>query len=86
MYLNLSDFNEIVECAITNLQVEIEKNSAIVTHDQLPTFLADPIQIIQLFQNLIGNSIKFREKNLYVFIYRQSAKRMNGLFPFTTTA
>jgi signal transduction histidine kinase len=60
--LKLADYNEIVECATANLQVEIEKSSAIVTHDQLPTALADHIQIIQLFQNLIGNSIKFRRE------------------------
>jgi light-regulated signal transduction histidine kinase (bacteriophytochrome) len=60
--LKLADCNDIVECATTNLQVEIEKNRAIVTHDQLPTLLADHIQIIQLFQNLIGNGIKFRRK------------------------
>jgi signal transduction histidine kinase len=60
--LKLADYNDIVECAITNLQVEIEKSSAIVTHDKLPTLLADHIQIIQLFQNLIGNSIKFRRE------------------------
>jgi signal transduction histidine kinase len=58
--LTLTDCNDIIECATTNLQMEIEKNCAIVTHDQLPTLLADHIQMIQLFQNLIGNSIKFR--------------------------
>jgi len=61
--LELADFNDMVECATTNLQVEIEKSCAIVTHDQLPTLLADNIQIIQLFQNLIGNSIKFRRED-----------------------
>jgi signal transduction histidine kinase len=58
--LKLSDCNAMVEIAINNLQMEIEKNYAIVTHDQLPTLLADHIQIIQLFQNLISNAIKFR--------------------------
>jgi signal transduction histidine kinase len=60
--LMLADCNDIVECSTTNLQVEIEKNCAIVTHDLLPILLADHIQIIQLFQNLIGNSIKFRRE------------------------
>ncbi len=57
-----ADCNDIVESSTTNLQVEIEKNRAIVTHDQLPTLLADHTQIIQLFQNLIGNGIKFRRE------------------------
>jgi signal transduction histidine kinase len=60
--LTLADCNDIVECSTANLQAEIEKNCAIVTHDQLPALLADHIQIIQLFQNLIGNSIKFRRE------------------------
>jgi light-regulated signal transduction histidine kinase (bacteriophytochrome) len=60
--LRLADCNNIVEYATTNLQVEIEKSCTIVTHGQLPTLLADHIQIIQLFQNLIGNSIKFRRE------------------------
>ncbi len=61
--LKLTDCNAMVECATNNLQVEIEKNSAIVTHDPLPTLLADHIQVVQLFQNLIGNSIKFRSED-----------------------
>jgi light-regulated signal transduction histidine kinase (bacteriophytochrome) len=31
-----------------------------ITHDALPKVTADPIQLVQLFQNLIGNAIKFR--------------------------
>jgi light-regulated signal transduction histidine kinase (bacteriophytochrome) len=31
-----------------------------VTHDELPTVIADEMQMVQLFQNLIGNAIKFR--------------------------
>jgi light-regulated signal transduction histidine kinase (bacteriophytochrome) len=58
--LKFSDFNEIIEWATINLQTEIEKNFAVVTRDPLPTLLADHIQMVQLFQNLIGNSIKFR--------------------------
>jgi light-regulated signal transduction histidine kinase (bacteriophytochrome) len=62
MDLKLVDCNDIVERATINLQMEIEKNCAVVTYDQLPTLLVDHIQIIQLFQNLIGNSIKFRRE------------------------
>jgi signal transduction histidine kinase len=60
--LRLINCNEIIELASANLQSEIEENCAIVTHDQLPTVLADDIEMVQLFQNLIGNGIKFRRE------------------------
>jgi PAS domain S-box-containing protein len=47
--------------AITNLDTMIRELGAEVTFDTLPIVLADPIQIIQLFQNLIGNALKFCE-------------------------
>ncbi len=46
--------------ALFNLQVAIEESAAVITHDVMPTLLADPAQITQIFQNLIGNAIKFR--------------------------
>jgi signal transduction histidine kinase len=49
-------FNE----SLQNLKVSIDDNDARITCDSLPTIVADQSQIIQLFQNLIGNAIKFR--------------------------
>lgn len=46
--------------AMANLRIAIEESRAKVTHDALPTLMADPIQLTQLFQNLIGNALKFR--------------------------
>ncbi len=46
--------------ALANLQASIAESSASVTHDALPTVTADPMQLTQLFQNLVGNGIKFR--------------------------
>jgi chemotaxis family two-component system sensor kinase Cph1 len=43
-----------------NLQVAIETSGLIITHDPLPTVDADEAQLIQLFQNLIGNALKFK--------------------------
>ena len=60
--LKVTNCNEIIELAATDLQVEIEKSGAIVTYDQLPIMLADDIQIGQLFQNLISNAIKFHNE------------------------
>jgi PAS domain S-box-containing protein len=46
--------------AIINLRGAIEESGALVTHDPLPGVLADEMQLTQLFQNLIGNGIKYQ--------------------------
>jgi signal transduction histidine kinase len=45
---------------LANLQVAMEESGAVVTNDPLPAVRADATQLGQLFQNLIGNAIKFR--------------------------
>ena len=47
--------------ALMNLRGAIEESGALVTHDPLPTVLADETQLIQLFQNLVGNAIKYQK-------------------------
>jgi len=54
-----ADCSLILNKAISNLKVSIEESGAVVTHDTLPTVMADAIQLSSLFQNLIGNAIKF---------------------------
>ncbi len=56
------DINEIVKQALFNLEMRIEENDAIVDVDELPEIYADEFQMVQLFQNLIGNAIKYRSK------------------------
>lgn len=46
--------------ALANLHLSIEENSATITHDPLPTVLGNELQLTHLFQNLIGNAIKYR--------------------------
>jgi PAS domain S-box-containing protein len=46
--------------ALANLRATIESSGAVVTHDAMPMVLADGAQLAQVFQNLIGNAIKFR--------------------------
>jgi PAS domain S-box-containing protein len=46
--------------AIKNLRGAIVDSGARVTHDPLPSVLADEMQLTQLFQNLLGNAIKYR--------------------------
>ncbi|MEH2349326.1 MAG: GAF domain-containing protein [Nostoc sp.] len=55
----LVDCDVILRSAIANLQIAIADCKAIVTHDPLPKVMADSTQLTQVFQNLIGNAIKF---------------------------
>jgi PAS domain S-box-containing protein len=50
--------------AIANLRAAIEEASASVSFDALPTVPADEPQLAQLFQNLIGNALKFRSPSV----------------------
>ncbi len=50
--------------ALINLRGAIEESGALVTHDPLPTVLADEMQLIQLFQNLVGNAIKYQRPGI----------------------
>jgi PAS domain S-box-containing protein len=58
----LTDCEEVLTQALTNLKVSIEENKAIVSHDPLPSIIADDVQLESLFQNLIGNALKFHGK------------------------
>jgi len=53
-----------LETALTQLQVLIDESGAVVTHDALPTLPADQGQMVRLFQNLIGNALKYRKPDV----------------------
>jgi signal transduction histidine kinase len=55
----LVDCEEVFHKSVNNLKVAVEESGAEVTHDPLPKTAADFAQLEQLFQNLIGNGIKF---------------------------
>jgi PAS domain S-box-containing protein len=46
--------------ALINLRGAIEDSGAVISHESLPDVLADETQLVQLFQNLVGNGIKYR--------------------------
>jgi len=54
------DLEAVMEEALKNLQLAISESGAAVTHDHIPPVLADESQLLMLFQNIIGNAIKFR--------------------------
>jgi signal transduction histidine kinase len=57
-----TDCNQVLEAALANLKVAIDESGAKIYHQPLPTVRGDIVQLIQLFQNLVGNAIKFHGK------------------------
>jgi len=79
--LGTVDCEVVLEQARANLQASIAECCAQVTHGPLPTVKADSMQLVQLFQNLIGNAIKFRgtgTQSIHV-----SAEPKNGKWLFS---
>lgn len=57
-----TDCSVVLDHVLDDLKLLIEDNLATIDRDALPTVKADEVQIEQLFQNLIGNAIKFRSQ------------------------
>ena len=51
---------EVLESAMSNLRAEIEESHAEIDHDTLPALVVDELHLRQLFQNLVGNALKYR--------------------------
>jgi len=60
--LALIDCGAVLAKTLFNLQAAIAESGALVTSDLLPTVVAEEVLLMQLFQNLISNSIKYRGK------------------------
>ena len=54
------DCEQVLDEVLINLKVSIDENSAVITHDPLPSINGDYNLMVQIFQNLIGNAIKYR--------------------------
>ena len=55
-----TDCNLVVRTVMANLQSVIQENDAQIRYIDLPVLLADHTELVQVFQNLVGNAIKFR--------------------------
>ncbi len=60
-----TDLNEILENVIRDFDLMITQKKAILTHDRLPSIDAIPLQINQLFYNLLSNALKFSKPEVY---------------------
>jgi PAS domain S-box-containing protein len=54
------DSETVLKEALSNLATVIQESRGVVTHGPLPTVAADPTQLLQVFQNLVGNALKYR--------------------------
>jgi PAS domain S-box-containing protein len=68
--------DEDLEAALTHLTQAIEESGASITHDPMPTIAVDRGQMVRLFQNLIGNALKYRKPDQIPQIHI-TAEQMN---------
>lgn len=58
-----ADLSDLCSRALLNLQTAIEESGTAVVVDDLPRLVVDQTQMVQLFQNLVGNAVKFRRED-----------------------
>ena len=58
-----TDMEKVLGMVTANLSAAISEAGATIEHDPLPTIQAEHVQMMQLFQNLIGNAVKYRAKD-----------------------
>lgn len=63
---------------VNDLEIQIEKTGGNISMGNLPVIDADPHQMYQLFQNLIGNALKYHRKDVHPVVDIQ-AQRLNGI-------
>ena len=63
MDLAMISSRKALDSALVNLAGAIQESSAVVSSGELPDVCADEMQLVQLFQNLVGNAIKYRGPN-----------------------
>ncbi len=73
---------EVVDRSLNNLKLLVEETGTTLTIGRLPTMCVDPVQITQLFQNLINNAIKYRRAGVKPVV-DISARKDGGSYIFT---
>jgi len=70
-----TDLEGVVQEALSNLEARIHETEGKVEVTELPTVRADRLQMVQLFQNLVGNALKFHRQGIppHVKVYSRIA-------------
>lgn len=73
------DLTKLAKQVVSDLEVKIRSTNAVVEIEQLPVVVANSFQMRQLFQNLIGNALKFSKANEPPRIFVQGSARKEGV-------
>jgi two-component system CheB/CheR fusion protein len=76
------DCNQVLEEAIGYLKIRIQESAAVITHDPLPTVIAEQIPMMLLFKNLVSNGLKYTRPGEPPRIHI-SAKKSAGVWQFS---
>ncbi len=74
------DCSNVLKMALANLRVAIDESGATITYDSLPTVAGDTSQVLQLFQNLVSNALKFHSKEPPIINITVRSEGDNWLF------
>jgi light-regulated signal transduction histidine kinase (bacteriophytochrome) len=78
--LRATDCNEVIKKALSNLATAVKETGAVVNCEPLPVVFGDAGLLLQLFQNLIGNAIKFHGPNPPLVQICGKPEKMHWLF------
>lgn len=82
LVLRPTDMNQVLAAALGNLRFSIDDTHATITHDKLPFLNVDASRLVQVFQNLVGNAIKYRKPDEAPRVH-VSGRRDEGCWTFS---
>ncbi len=77
-----TDAEDVLAEAVRSLDISLREADAILTHDPLPVVMADPVQLLQVFANLVSNAAKFRKPDVPLRIH-VGVRRLDGFWEFS---
>jgi PAS domain S-box-containing protein len=82
--LRPTDTEKVLAAMERNLDVQLREAGAVITHDPVPVVMSDPLQLEQVFANLVSNAIKFRKPDEPLRIH-VGARGMDGSWEFSVS-
>lgn len=83
LVLRPTNLTQILAAALTNLRWSINETQAVITHDPLPLLNVDAARLVQVFQNLVGNAIKYRKPDEAPQIHVSASREHSEYWTFS---